>query len=82
MAAKKLRRSHANRMLAGVCSGISQYFGLNVNIVRLATVALTLVSLSAGAFIYFALWLVLADDQTGDLGADKVADLYAQYRKR
>jgi phage shock protein PspC (stress-responsive transcriptional regulator) len=82
MAAKKLRRSHANRMLGGVCSGISEYFDINVNILRLIAVIGTLFSAFTGAIIYGALWMILADDETGELGADKVADLYAQYRKR
>jgi phage shock protein PspC (stress-responsive transcriptional regulator) len=81
MAIKKLRRSHANRMLAGVCAGIAEYFGINVNIVRLVTVAIAIFSASIGGFIYLALWMILPDDETGDLGADKVADLYAQYRQ-
>lgn len=32
---RKLRRSSSNKMLAGVCSGIADFFGIDSTIVRL-----------------------------------------------
>lgn len=32
---RKLRRSSSNKMLAGVCSGIADFFGIDPTIVRL-----------------------------------------------
>ena len=38
---KKLYRSVKNEMIAGVCSGIADYFGYDPTLIRLAWVALT-----------------------------------------
>lgn len=35
---KKLYKSNYNRMLAGVCGGIAEYFGIDPTVVRLAWV--------------------------------------------
>ena len=35
---KKLYKSNTNKMLEGVCGGISEYFGIDPTIVRLAWV--------------------------------------------
>ena len=35
---KKLYRSLKNRMLAGVCAGVADYFGLDPTVIRLAWV--------------------------------------------
>ena len=32
---KKLERKRDGRMLAGVCAGVAEYFGVDVNVVRL-----------------------------------------------
>ncbi|MDR1354746.1 MAG: PspC domain-containing protein [Propionibacteriaceae bacterium] len=82
MALKKLRRSHQNRIIAGVCGGIGEFLGVDANIVRLVFIGAALITIGTAALIYFALWAVLADNETGDLGIDKLADLYAKYRKR
>ena len=36
---KKLYKSNTNRMLAGVCGGIAEYFNLDPTVVRLAWLA-------------------------------------------
>lgn len=41
-AAKRLHRSEKSRMLAGVCGGIGEYFGIDPNIVRLVWIAVSL----------------------------------------
>ena len=40
--AKKLYRSH-NRLIAGVCAGLAEYFNIKVKTVRLSFVAATLI---------------------------------------
>jgi phage shock protein C len=42
MAPKKLLRSKKNRMIAGVCGGIGEYFNVDPNIVRLIWIVLSL----------------------------------------
>ena len=38
---KKLYRSSKDRMIAGVCGGIAQYFSFDANIIRIAVLILT-----------------------------------------
>lgn len=37
---KKLVRSRSNRVLAGVCGGLGEYFGIDPTVVRLLTLLL------------------------------------------
>lgn len=39
--AHRLYRSRSQRMLAGVCGGIAQYFGMDPTLVRLGFIALS-----------------------------------------
>ena len=43
---KKLYRDKNDKMIAGVCSGIANYFGIDKTIVRLAVVILAICSFS------------------------------------
>lgn len=38
---KKLTKSSTNKMIAGVCGGIAEYFGIDPTLVRLGFVALS-----------------------------------------
>ena len=54
-----MRLSH-NRMLGGVCAGIAEYFGVEVNFVRLFYLLTSAASAVApGVVIYLVLWLML-----------------------
>ena len=58
---KKLYRSTKNRMLAGVCGGIAEYFELDPTIIR---VLFVLVSVFAGGgiLVYIILWLLIPQE--------------------
>lgn len=47
-----------NRMIAGVCAGIAEFFGLNVTSVRLATLLLLLFG-GLSLWVYIMLWLIV-----------------------
>lgn len=56
---KKLRRSN-DKMLAGVCAGIAEYFGLEVSLVRIGYVALSIFSAGfPGLILYVAMALII-----------------------
>jgi phage shock protein C len=62
---KQLRRNSENGKIAGVCAGIADYFGIETWLVRIATVAATL--LSGGPLIpvfYIAAWFILDKEET------------------
>jgi phage shock protein C len=55
---KKLQRDKQNKKLAGVCSGLAEYFELDVTLVRVAFVFAVLAGLSGG-LAYIILWIVM-----------------------
>jgi phage shock protein PspC (stress-responsive transcriptional regulator) len=52
------RRNREEKMIAGVCAGLADEFGISVTIVRLAFVLGSLVS-GMGIVIYLVLWVVM-----------------------
>jgi phage shock protein PspC (stress-responsive transcriptional regulator) len=46
-------------MLAGVCAGVADFFGLDVNLVRLVWFLALL--FGAGAILYIILWIVVPE---------------------
>ncbi|MEO1162243.1 MAG: PspC domain-containing protein [Chloroflexota bacterium] len=60
---KQLTKSDADGKLAGVCSGLANYFDVDVTLVRLAFVVATLIG-GPGLLVYIILALVLPGDPT------------------
>lgn len=60
MEKRKLMRSN-NRMIAGVCSGIADYFGWDITLVRIIYVLLTFFTAFSGGIVYLILWLVMPE---------------------
>lgn len=56
---KKLYRSTDQRVIAGVCGGLAEYFGIDVTIVRLIAVALLLPGGLPGLLPYIIMWIVV-----------------------
>jgi phage shock protein C len=55
---KKLYRSRKDRMLAGICGGLADYFGIDATWVRLLFVLFFLVGGSA-LLVYLIMWLIV-----------------------
>ena len=55
---KKLTRS-ANKVLAGVCGGIAEYFEIDPTLVRVAYAALTIFSAGFPGVILYIIMLIL-----------------------
>lgn len=61
--AKRLTRSN-DKMIAGVCGGIANYFELDPTIVRVLYVILSIVSAGfPGVLVYLILWLVMPKEE-------------------
>ena len=58
MAEKKLTRS-ANKVLAGVCGGIAEYFEIDPTLVRVAYAALTIFSAGFPGILLYIIMLIL-----------------------
>ncbi|MEI7845826.1 MAG: PspC domain-containing protein [Chloroflexota bacterium] len=57
-----LRRSRRNRMLAGVCGGLSEFFGINVFWFRLAFLIAFIPGGVPGISLYLLCWLIIPKD--------------------
>jgi phage shock protein C len=56
---RRLTRSR-NKMIAGVCAGIAQYFGWDVTLFRVVFVLVSILSAAfPGILVYLVLWLVM-----------------------
>lgn len=64
MEQKKLQRSSTNKMIAGVCAGLGEYFGIDPTLVRLIFLVLALAA-SGGVWIYIILWIVMPEAPSG-----------------
>ena len=57
----QIYRSRTDKMLAGVCGGLADYFHLDPTIVRLLYVVLSLASVGIGVVIYIIMMLVFPE---------------------
>jgi len=56
---KILVRSQKGRMLAGICAGIANYFGLDVTLVRVIVAVVSVLTGGTGALAYLAAWMII-----------------------
>jgi len=61
MTEKRLHRSSKDRVIAGVCGGLGEYFDLDPVLFRLLFVVVTLIG-GSGVLVYIILWLVIPED--------------------
>ena len=61
MAKKRMLRSRDQRMIAGICGGIAEYFNVDPTLVRLGWVLLT-VAYFAGIFAYAVCWFIIPEE--------------------
>lgn len=59
---KALRRSKSNRMLAGVCGGLAEFFGISSFWFRLAMIIAFIPGGVPGILIYLILWMVIPSE--------------------
>ncbi len=52
-------RSGRNKMVAGVCAGLAEQFGISVTALRLASVVLALLGAGWGIILYIVLWIIM-----------------------
>ena len=57
---KSLTRSKINKVFAGVCGGLGEYFDIDPVIVRLIFVAITLLG-GAGVLAYIVMWIIVPE---------------------
>ncbi len=74
MSDKRLERPSNDRKIAGVCSGLGDYFGIDATIIRLIFV-LFFVFAGGGVLIYLILWVVMPQEKEGgEIVAKNITD--------
>ena len=58
---KQLYRSRKDRIVAGVCAGLADYFGIDANIVRLVFAGLAILG-GTGFLLYVAAWMIIPEE--------------------
>jgi phage shock protein PspC (stress-responsive transcriptional regulator) len=61
---RRLSRSMNDKMLAGVCGGIAEYFDWDPSLVRVAYVLLCIFTVFSGVLAYLVLWLIMPKEET------------------
>lgn len=61
MGNKQLKRLRKGRIVAGVCAGLADHFGVDVTLVRLAFAVLTVFG-GAGVLFYLVAWLIIPEE--------------------
>lgn len=59
---KRLLRRSDDRMVAGVCSGVADYLGVDVTLVRLVTVVGAIFGFGSLILAYVVAWALLPED--------------------
>ncbi len=64
MSAQKqpLRRSKSNRMIAGVCGGLAEFFGISSFWFRLAFVIALIPGGVPGILVYVIMWMIVPSE--------------------
>src|SRR5580700_8956451 len=75
---KQLIRPRDGRMVAGVCAGIGQFFGIDANLIRIVFAVLTVFSAGAAALVYLLAWVVVPEE--GESGS--IAENYLNKKKQ
>ena len=60
---KKLYRSKDNRVIAGVCGGIGEYFNIDPTLIRLLWLLISVVSAGLGGLVaYIVAWVIIPEE--------------------
>ena len=73
MAPKKLTRS-TNKILAGVCGGIAEYFEMDPTLVRVLYVALSIFTASFPGILLYIIMLLIMPEKGPEDSKDKFED--------
>ena len=59
---KVLARSRKGRMVAGICAGIAEYFGVDVTLVRVIVAVIAVITGGAGVLAYLVAWAIIPEE--------------------
>ena len=56
---KRLYRSRTDKVIAGVCGGLGEYFERDSTLFRVLFVLIAILSLGLGVIAYIAMWMII-----------------------
>ena len=59
---RRFLRSRNDRMIAGVCGGAAQYFGVDAALLRVVLVLAAILGIGTGVLLYLACWLLIPEE--------------------
>jgi phage shock protein C len=59
---KVLVRPRNGRMVAGVCAGAAEYFGVDVTLVRVIVAVVAVITGGAGVLAYLVAWVIIPQE--------------------
>jgi len=78
MSNKKLYRSTQNKVFCGVCSGLSDYFGIDVTVIRVVWALITVfTALFGGVIGYIICAAIIPEGNGGNPGQKSSGESYA-----
>ena len=72
---RRLTRNTDDRMVAGMCSGLADYFDLDVTLVRVLTVVATIFSLCGVLLAYLVAWFLVPRAHDGPMSLPHLGSL-------
>jgi phage shock protein C len=81
MEPKQLRRSNTNKVIAGVCGGLGEYFDIDPSIVRILFVLFTFFG-GSGFLLYIVMWLVMPVDESKPLTKEGISNTVDEMKDR
>lgn len=61
MSEKKLYRSHSKKIIGGICGGFSEFFSIDVTIIRLIWAAAVFLG-GTGLLFYVICWIIIPEE--------------------
>lgn len=78
----RLYRSETNRIIAGVCGGLGDYFNIDPTILRVIFILLTVFG-GSGILIYIILWIVIpSESKMGTISSEQIRENVKEMKER
>ncbi|AKJ40177.1 MULTISPECIES: PspC domain-containing protein [Methanosarcina] len=58
----RLYRSKKNRIIAGVCGGLGEYFKVDPTLIRLLWLLISIVGTGSGLVAYIIAWIIIPEE--------------------
>ena len=80
---KTLHRSQTDKIVAGVCGGLADYFDIDSTIIRLLFILVVALG-GSGVFLYLILWLIMPKNFSGQavLTEERVKEFAGEIKER